>query len=87
MSIPADEIQNIRDKAEACNYDGSARVEWEDARNVSCQELHDLIHEHFHPIQLLSTDPCNLMLTAFVWGYECAVRKERENYGSELPPL
>lgn len=77
-----EKLNEINAQALACQGDGSAAKEWEDAREMPLEAVHSIIHECF-PDDGSGVFPmtgCAAMIMAFRWGYEVAVAKEREGF-------
>jgi len=79
MSIVREALQEIENQTVASKADGSAVREWADAREISFDEIQQCIGEHTDEPQLLLVSPAALMTFGFRWGYETAVKREREH--------
>lgn len=81
-----DTINEIQEQIAACGGDGTAFTEWVEARGLDMNEfMYITSHEAESLEAALATDTVSLsfvgiLQAAFRWGYEVAVKREREGF-------
>jgi hypothetical protein len=85
MGMIEDTVREIQEQTKACGSDGSAFFEWLSARDLDHDEFMEITQKEAEGLQqAIIIDPLSLSLVgmiqaAFRWGYETAIKKEREN--------